>query len=475
MDIGRMHEMLAEISHSFSVDVLARGGTSAKIDEALRRHGKLAQRHSPLRPTFVAWLILAMTLFREKSIPNVMAQLIAAARGKRPAIPLKPVTDSAISQARARMGPEPMRGLFRSLAEEVRPDGSFQGFRVWSVDGTHLTMPDTPSNERAFGRPKASRGRSAWPQMKAVMLTDTVTHRVRDAAFGGSRESERELAKPLLATLGEGDLALIDAGLYSALTVHDLHARGARFLARLPAHVKPKLVKRLGPGDYLVEIKGRRPAAAGTYKPPRGPSSATEPFTMTVRLVAYKVEGEEDLVRLVTDLLDPDEVGAKEVALLYHERWESEVSYDEVKVHLQTVKHGKQHTEFRSKSPPLVEQEFWAMLATYNLVRELMLDAARAHDIPPRELSFVDSLVVIGLTLPEVQSAPDRRLPFLRRRLLADIADCRLDRPRRPRVYDRVVKVKMSNYGLKRPHHRQRFRDIAKALTLVEAGVEQLR
>ena len=115
------------------------------------------------------------------------------------------------------------------------------------------------------------------------------------------------------------------------------------------------------------------------------------------------------------------------------------------------------------------------MLATYNLVRELMLDAARAHDIPPRELSFVDSLVVIGLTLPEVQSAPDRRLPFLRRRLLADIAECRLDRPRRPRVYDRVVKVKMSNYALKRPHHRQRFRDIAKALNLVEAGVEQLR
>jgi hypothetical protein len=133
MDIGRMHEMLEEISHAFSVDVLARGDTSAKIAEALRRHGKLAQRHSPLRPTFVAWLVLAMTLFREKSIPNVMVQLVAAVRGKRPAIPLGPVTDSAISQARARMGPEPMRTLFRSLAEEVRPQDSFHGLRVWSV------------------------------------------------------------------------------------------------------------------------------------------------------------------------------------------------------------------------------------------------------------------------------------------------------------------------------------------------------
>ena len=140
-----------------------------------------------------------------------------------------------------------------------------------------------------------------------------------------------------------------------------------------------------------------------------------------------------------------------------------------MKVHLQTVKHGKQHTEFRSKSPPLVEQEFWAMLATYNLVRELMADAGRVHGVPPREISFVDSLEVIGLTLAEVQAAPGRRLPYLHRRLLADIADRRLDRPRRPRVYDRVVKVKTSRYRVKRAHHRQRTRDIEKDLCLVAA------
>ncbi len=156
--------------------------------------------------------------------------------------------------------------------------------------------------------------------------------------------------------------------------------------------------------------------------------------------------------------------------MFYHERWESEISYDEVKVHLETVKHGTQHTVFRSKSPELVEQEFWAMLSTYNLVRGLMAEAAVKHDIPPLELSFVDSLEVIGLTLAEVQSAPDERLPFLHERLLEDLADCRLDRPRRPRVYDRVVKAKMSNYAVKRAHHRQQSRDIEKDLRLVDTG-----
>lgn len=469
MNIGRMHAMLAEISGSFSLDILAREDTSAKIRDALARHGKLAQRYSPLRPTFVAWLVLAMTLCRDKSIPNVLAALIAAVRCKRPALSLKPVTDGALSHARERMGAGPLRSFFESLSEDVSPEPSFHGLRTWSLDGVEMTMPDTPANDRAFGRPGASRGRSAWPQLKAVTLTDTTTHRVRDAALGGCREGERKLAEPLFAKLAEGDLALIDIGFYSALKLHDLRAQGTHFLARVPAHVKPKLVRKLGEGDYLVEIKGRRPATGGEYKPARGRSSSTEPFTMTVRLIAYEVKGEPEPVRLVTDLVDPVEVTAMELALLYHERWESEVSYDEVKVHLQTVKHGKQHTVFRSKSPELVKQEFWAMLATYNLVRELMLDAARAHEIPPREISFVDSVEVIGLTLAEVQAAPDRRLPHLHRRLLADIAECRLDRPRRPRVCDRVVKVKMSNYALKRAHHRQRTRDIKKDLRLVAA------
>jgi len=483
MSIGRMHELLAEISGSFSLDVLAREDTSAKIRASLARHGKLAQRCSPLQPVLVAWLVLAMTLCRDRSIPNVLAALVAAVRGKHPALSLKPVTDGAISHARERMGAAPLRSFFELLSEDVSPESSFHGLRTWSLDGVEMTMPrrvpfvegpdatrpDTPANEKRFGRPGASRGRTAWPQLKAVMLTDTTTRRVCRAALGGCRESERELAEPLFAQLGKGDLALIDIGFYSALRLHDLWAQGTHFLARVSANVKPRLVRKLGEGDYLVEIKCRRPAPGGEHKPPRGPSSSTEPFTMRVRLIAYEVKGEPKPVRLLTSLVDPREVSAKELARLYHERWESEVSYDEVKVHLQTVKHGKQHTEFRSKSPPLVEQEFWAMLATYNLVRELMVDAGQVHDIPPREISFVDSLEVIGLTLAEVQAAPDRRLPYLHRRLLADIAECRLDRPRRPRVYDRVVKVKASKYAAKRAHHRQRHRDIEKDLCLVAA------
>jgi len=116
MSIGRMHEMLAEISGSFSLDVLAREDTSAKIRASLARHGKLAQRCSPLQPVLVAWLVLAMTLCRDRSIPNVLAALVAAVRGKHPALSLKPVTDGALSHARERMGAAPLRSFFESLS-----------------------------------------------------------------------------------------------------------------------------------------------------------------------------------------------------------------------------------------------------------------------------------------------------------------------------------------------------------------------
>ncbi len=470
MRIGRMHGWLAELSGTFSVDVLMRHDTGTKIRDALTRHERLDQRHSPLRPILVCWLILCLSLFRAKSIPNVLAVLMSALRGRRPGLALKPVTDGAIAHARERLGAAPMKSLFESLAEEVRPEPSFHGLRVWAMDGVHMTMPDTPPNAAHFGRPTASRGQSAWPQLQMIALTDVVSHRLRGAYVGPCETGERDMGRPLLEYIGPGDLLLIDRGFYSAPMLYDIGRRGSHFLARLPSTVKPRVIQKLGRGDCLVEITGRRPLHPGeAYTPSRGRPARTRPFRLIVRMITYRVKGEESPVRLVTSLLDPQQVPAMDLALGYHERWESELGFDEVKTHFSTVQHGTPHTVFRSKTPALVEQEFWAMLATYNLVRGLMNDAAREHGIPAREISFVDSLNVIHVALDEVQKAPNHRLPHLHRRLLRDIAACRLDRPRRPRVYDRVVKVKMSNYRLKREHHRQKFRNLEKDLHLVAA------
>lgn len=474
MRIVNPHEALAAFSHSFSLDALSNRETESRIRRALAEHGRLLQRASPLQPVLVMWFLLAMTLFRALSIPNVFKQLIAMLRRKKATMPLAAVTDGALAHARVRLGSAPFKSLFESLAADVVPEPSFHGLRPWAVDGVHMTMPDTPANVKAFKRPASWRAKPAWPQMKVVTLTDTVTHGIRAARMAPCDADERQLARPLLDMLSAADLGIVDRGLYAAPTLHRIDARGAKYLARIPGFVKPRILRVLGHGDYLVEITIHRKRAKKHRKgrsKQRRRHQRTERRKFVARMVTYRVKGEKAQVRLLTNLMDVEKFPARELVLLYHERWEVELGYDEVKTHLQTVAHGTQHTAFRSKSPEMVEQEFWAMLCAYNLVRILIAEAASTHGMLPREISFVDALVVIKASLPEIQDAPARRLIWLHRHLLRDIADCKLDRPRRPRVYPRVVKVKMSNYKKKRRTHRQSFRVIELDLALVRHRV----
>jgi hypothetical protein len=157
----------------------------------------------------------------------------------------------------------------------------------------------------------------------------------------------------------------------------------------------------------------------------------------------------------MTDLVDADEFPALELVQFYHVRWDVELAFDELKTHLATVLHGTLHTTFRSQSPSGVRQEAYALFTTYNLIRELMLTAGRAHSIPPLEISFLKTLRTIRRALPRFQAAKPRERQALIRQLLADIAACRNRRPRRRRRYPRVVKVKMSKWKLKRRRHRQ--------------------
>jgi hypothetical protein len=153
----------------------------------------------------------------------------------------------------------------------------------------------------------------------------------------------------------------------------------------------------------------------------------------------------------------------------YHQRWECELSYKEIKVYLTAVTHGKQHTVFRSKNPDACLQEAWAMALTYNLVRDLMVEAAQMCDPPisPLHLSFVDTVEVLKLAQTELQAATPAQLPGLLEKLLRAVAACRIDRPRRKRAYPRKVKRKMSNFGKKGPDDKQMRWDFAAKIRLV--------
>jgi hypothetical protein len=165
-------------------------------------------------------------------------------------------------------------------------------------------------------------------------------------------------------------------------------------------------------------------------------------------LIEYQI-GNQEPIRLLTNLIDAQRFTAIELAQLYHQRWDCEISYDEIKTHLVTVKQGSLDTHFRSKTPEGVLQEAYGILIAYNIIRGLMAEAAVSHHISPLEISFVDTLEVIESSMAHFERAIPENLIFLSKRLLDDIAACRIDRPRRQRSYPRKVRVKMSNYKRK--------------------------
>lgn len=454
---GRFHAELSSIARSFSIEALAGGDVQSKILAALAATGRLQQRESPLQPPLVLWLVLGLTIFRADSIPAVLDRLITGLRERLRGLPLKPVTDSAIAHARVRLGVRPLRLLFRTLAAQVNPIASFHGLRTWILDGSHLTMPDTPANVACFGRPTASRGRSAFPQIKLVFLQDAVSRLVRDAAFASWDAAERPLGARLLRHLGLGDLLLLDRGFYAAWFFAEVLAHGAHFLCRIPANVKFRAAKGTSKrsGDYLAWIEAYAPRGRGTNpeRLHRG-MPVCRKVRLLVRIVEYEVQGFGH-IRLATSLTDRQAIPARDLVLEYHRRWNVELGLDEIKTHQSAHAGGVLQTIFRSKSPRGVLQEAYALLCGYNLVRRTIQTAAQKHGLVPEQIGFVDSLRAIIHMVPRMAAAAAERLPGLYDQLLRDLAGCQIRRPRRHRRYPRVVRVKMSNFKLKQAHHRQ--------------------
>ena len=448
-----LHRVLAIASEGFGVGLFERQGLADLIAEALGETDRYHKKDCPLTAPLVMFFVLSMALFRGTSIKCLLKQLLGWMRAKAPRLSLRAVTPEAICHARGRLGIEPLLALFGKVAARIKAPISFCGLRVWAVDGVHLKMPDTPANEAEFGRPSSSRGPGAFPQMLVVALVETTTRLIRDIAIGKNSDPERPGCEQLLAHLGSLDLLLLDRGFAAVWLFARILGHEAHFSSRIPKSWNPVTIVRLGPGDWLVEVKGPGDKAGGKH------------IVLELRMIEYRI-GDRERVRLLTDLLDPVRYPARELAGLYHRRWESELSYDEIKTHLAAVAQGTVETVLRSKTPDGVRQETYSLFTVYNLVRELMHQAAEEHDVSPLEISFVETLHVIKNALPEIERAGDSERPRLIQRLLADIAACRIDRPRRARACPRVIKVKMSNWKLKRGEHCQTRVDFAAELQL---------
>jgi len=415
--------------------------------DSLAETGRFERRRRCLPALVVLWLVVMLALHMSASIPNVYLRLRQAARARWGRAEMPAVTDEALCHARSRLGVEPLVALFKKTTQQITPVASLGGYNAYIIDGTSCDLPDTPENEARFGRPETSRGRAAFPQLKLVLLIHAATRQVKAVVILPCRTSEVAALPELLSHLAAGDLLLVDRGFAAYPLLRECQERGIQVVMRINSGFKPVVTQRLGVGDYLVE---------GTYWEPIPPDQRvakgrkTRPVTVKARLVVAWFRDKKHPLRLLTTL-PASAASAWDIAVGYHVRWEVELAIDELKTHLASVLHGSIHTVFRGKSPPMVLQEVYGLLAAYNLIRATMAEAAEVHGLDPLNLSFVGSLEVLRSSAPYLLVRPVEDWPELRVQLLRDIAACHLREPRRPKCYPRKVKRKMSNFQIKRP------------------------
>jgi len=418
------------------------------ISAALEATGRKEQRKRRLPAAAVLWLVIGFGIWSESNVPTIWRRLRgtvwALLRGKQCRAPVK----SAFSEARRRLGAAVVRRVYRETARPIateRTKGAFyHGLRLKVIDGVHLDTPDTPGNAAAFGRASTTRWGetvpAAYPQILAVCLSEAGTHVILDAIVKPGRSGERTAARALLKGVAKGDLMLWDRGFYGYDLLAEAVGRGAHVLGRVPAQAVLEPIQTLRDGSFLARVY---PDAYHRQKDRNG---------LLVRIIKYTINdpkrtGHREEHRLVTTLLDDRTEPALELVGLYHERWEIEIVNDEVKTHLLA-----RAVHLRSRTPWGIVQEFYGVLLAYNAVRGLMHQAALAEDIPPRRLSFIDSVRLIRDTVQDMRNALTRDLPRLYHGLIDKIGQCRLP-PRENRINPRVVKQKMSKFHKKRPEH----------------------
>lgn len=368
---------------------------SPEIARALERTGKQGRRKRDLPSEAVVQLVITLGIVRDAA----SRQVLAALRPPGAKLPEK----SAISMARYRVGPRPLMALFAAIAKPWAraaslPSAFYRGLRLMALDAMKMDIPDTAENEKVFGRPGASRGRAGFPQAQAIALLEVGTHLIVDLLVRPCHRNEIKAGLKLIARSAKaGMLVMWDRGYYGFQTIRTVLDRGAQLLGRAKSNILLDPIKRLADGSYLAEVfvsdKCRRRKQGG----------------IRVRVIEYRVGKKGALIRLVTSLLDSALDPAEKLAALYHERWELELVFDEVKTH-QLGRPNGQKVGIRAQKPAGVVQEIYALALAHRVVRTMMAAAAIGERIDPDRLSFKNALVIVRRHLPTLAAAKPRRL-----------------------------------------------------------------
>lgn len=384
------------ITDYISLGVVAKWFPREKVDAVLAQTGKASRRQRDLPAHVVVYYVIALALFMQVSYREVLRCLLEGLQWLAgPGAALKVAGNSGISQARRRLGVEPLRKLHDELVQPMAQRNTrgawFGSWRLVTLDGSTLDVADEAANREAFGLPGASRGSSAYPQIRFVSLLENGTHVLFASRCGKYATGEITLAKQVLASLQPKMLCLADRNYLSYALWQQARQTGAALLWRAKTHLRLEVLERYADGSYRSAIyaseRDRRQRRDG----------------LEVRVIEYRLEGvadSEEFYRLVTTL-SPQQASAEQLAVLYHERWEIEGALDELKTHLRGAR-----IVLRSKTPQLVEQEFYGLLLAHYAVRGLMHEAALQADEDPDRLSYTHAVRVIRRKLPSAVAIP---------------------------------------------------------------------
>lgn len=464
----RVSDDVKDVLDHLNTSVIGMALPPERLDAALAvvaRRRPVRQRKLPLR--FMLLFCVLMHLYADEALPAVFAHLTGYWAGWAGSATRLLVSAGALCQARYRLGVRPVVALFhlvcQPLATTQTPGAFLFGRRLFALDSTKLDVPDSAANVAAFGRHHAWRGTSAWPQVRLVLLVECGTHAICDAGVWPCNVDEGRAGRRLLRVVGPSALVLWDRGFQSVEMMESTMQRGADFLARLPATVRPIPLDELADGTLLVAL---RPGWMRRRR--RGDQ-------VVARLIRYTLDdpqrpGHQIEHRLVTSLLDPAVAPARELALAYHQRWEIELVVDELKTHQRPAR------PLRSQRPVGVLQEIYGLLIAHYLLRALAATAAQTARVAPTRVSFVATLRLLRDHLVKMVTlvTGDRR----RRRAPCRRADRQLFTPlsawllpaRVERLNPRVVKQKMTNFRVKTAAHLhwpQPTKPFAEALVLL--------
>jgi len=411
---------------------------AAWIEEALEATGTATIRKRRLPAEQVVWLVLGLALYRDWSISRVVNHLHLALPGESG----RGVVPSASIQARARLGDEPMRWLFERCAQSWAHASAdrhrYRGLALYGVDGTTVRTLDSAENRAHFGgQSGGDRGASGYPQARVVTLMALRSHLLAAARFGPYAVGETTMAEELWPELPDDSLCIVDREFLAVrcLSAIEDQDRNRHWMTRAKSRSRWRTVKRLGRGDELVELE---------FSDQTRRANPEMPERWLVRAIRYERPGFQPQT-LLTSLHDHKKYPAREMVALYHERWELELGFDEVKTELL-----EREEALRSKTPRGVAQDLWSLGLLYNLVRLEMEQIAVEAGVPPTRISFIAALQFIQNCWLICAAMAPARIPRKLRRLREDLSQFILPPRRSERLYPRVVKIKMSAYPKKR-------------------------